>query len=143
MLDYISQSLIELLIILDILIKNSMKKIILTITILVSFMYIVYSQSKLVLVSLVTRHGDRAPFANIENANYKWGAGLSELTPIGINQEFNLGKKLRKRYVAYFKLLSKDYENQSISVLSAIQIELLRVLKVYSWGFILLKLDLS
>ncbi|MGQ4001853.1 histidine phosphatase family protein [Francisellaceae bacterium CB299] len=96
-----------------------MKKIILTFALLASLIPVAYSQGKLVFVSLVTRHGDRAPFANIENANYKWGTGLSELTPLGMNQEFNLGKDLRDRYVEHFKLLSKDYENQSISVLSS------------------------
>ena len=91
-----------------------MKKIILIFTLLASLIPVAYSQNKLLSVSLVARHGDRAPFANIENANYKWGTSLSELTPIGMNQEFNLGKELRKRYVEHFKLLSKDYENQSI-----------------------------
>lgn len=78
-----------------------------------------YSQGKLVFVSLITRHGDRAPFANIVNADYKWGTSLSELTPIGMNQEYSLGKKLRKRYVMQFKLLPGHYQNQSISVLSS------------------------
>ncbi|ASG67068.1 hypothetical protein fh0823_21350 [Francisella halioticida] len=68
---------------------------------------------------MITRHGDRAPFANIKNANYKWGISLSELTPIGMNQEYNLGKQLRKRYIEQLRLLPKDYQSQSIYVLSS------------------------
>nr|MCX3323165.1 histidine phosphatase family protein [Bacillus paranthracis] len=68
---------------------------------------------------MITRHGDRAPFANIENANYSWGTELSELTPIGMNQEYNLGLQLRKRYIDKFGLLPEHYVDQSIYVLSS------------------------
>lgn len=78
-----------------------------------------YSQGKLIFVSMITRHGDRAPFANIQNANYDWGTSLSELTPIGMNEEYDLGQELRKRYVEDLKLLPENYENQSIYVLSS------------------------
>ncbi|WP_052399197.1 histidine phosphatase family protein [Candidatus Francisella endociliophora] len=96
-----------------------MKKIITALTLLVFLIPVAYSQGKLVFVSMITRHGDRAPFANIEKANYDWGTSLSELTPIGMNQEYNLGKQLRQRYVKQFKLLPEHYQNQSISVLSS------------------------
>lgn len=96
-----------------------MKKIVTAITLFVLLIPVAYSQGKLVFVSLITRHGDRAPFANIKNANYDWGTSLSELTPIGMNQEYNLGRQLRKRYVEQFKLLPKNYQNQSIYVLSS------------------------
>jgi acid phosphatase len=96
-----------------------MKKFVTAITLFVLLIPVAYSQGKLVFVSLVTRHGDRAPFANIKNANYDWGTSLSELTAIGMNQEYNLGRQLRKRYVEQFKLLPKNYQNQSIYVLSS------------------------
>ncbi|QLE79045.1 histidine-type phosphatase [Francisella sp. Scap27] len=96
-----------------------MKKTLLIITLLLSLIPVAYSEGKLVFVSLITRHGDRAPFANIVNADYKWGTSLSELTPIGMNQEYNLGKRLRERYINQFKLLSNNYENQSIFTLSS------------------------
>ena len=48
---------------------------------------------------MIIHHSDRAPFANIQNANYNCGTELSELTPIGMNQEYNLGVQLRKRYI--------------------------------------------
>ncbi len=66
-----------------------------------------------------TRHGDRAPFAKIDNAKYKWDVPLSELTPVGMNQEYNLGRKLRQRYVEDMKLLKSEYVDQSIFVLSS------------------------
>ena len=96
-----------------------MKKIILTLVLIALSIPLAYSQGKLVFMSMITRHGDRAPFANIEKANYDWGTSLSELTPIGMNQEYNLGKQLRERYIEQFKLLPKHYQNQSISVLSS------------------------
>lgn len=49
-----------------------MKKTLLIITLLLSLIPVAYSEGKLVFVSLITRHGDRAPFANIVNAGYKW-----------------------------------------------------------------------
>ena len=78
-----------------------------------------YAGGKLIFVSMITRHGDRAPFANIDNANYKWRTPLSELTPIGMNQEYNLGKLLRARYVDKMQLLSKHYKDLSIAVTSS------------------------
>nr|WP_234384239.1 histidine-type phosphatase [Francisella noatunensis] len=80
-----------------------MKKIIATFTLLFLLIPLGYSEGKLVFVSMITSHGDRAPFANIKNAEYDWGTGLSELTPIGMNQEFNLGSQLRQRYIKNFK----------------------------------------
>ena len=76
-----------------------MKKIFATFTLLLALIPFNYSYGRFVFVSMITRHGDRAPFTNIQNANYKWGTELSELTPIGMNQEYNLGVQLRKRYI--------------------------------------------
>ncbi|AFJ42590.1 histidine-type phosphatase [Francisella noatunensis subsp. orientalis] len=101
------------------LLDKVMKKIIATFTLLFLLIPLGYSEGKLVFVSMITRHGDRAPFANIKNAEYDWGIGLSELTPIGMNQEFNLGGQLRKRYIKNFKLLPCKYQNQSIFVLAS------------------------
>jgi acid phosphatase len=96
-----------------------MKKILISISLIILLTPLSYANGKLVFVSMITRHGDRAPFANIDNANYKWGTPLSELTPIGMNQEYNLGKHLRERYVDQFKLLPKQYQDLSISVTSS------------------------
>ncbi|AKU74267.1 histidine phosphatase super family protein [Francisella tularensis subsp. tularensis] len=95
-----------------------MKKIFVSFTLLFFLIPVGYS-SKLIFVSMITRHGDRALFANIENANYSWGTELSELTPIGMNQEYNLGLQLRKRYIDKFGLLPEHYVDQSIYVLSS------------------------
>ena len=96
-----------------------MKKILISLSLIILLTPISYAGGKLVFVSMITRHGDRAPFANIDNANYKWGTPLSELTPIGMNQEYNLGKQLRTRYVEQFKLLPKHYQDLSINVTSS------------------------
>ena len=75
--------------------------------------------NELILSILVTRHGDRAPFAKIDNCDYQWGTALSELTPIGMNQEFKLGQELRERYINQLKLLKPDYEALSIYTVSS------------------------
>jgi len=68
----------------------------------------------LVLSVLITRHGDRAPFARIKNADYQWGTVPADLTPIGMNQEYTLGTRLRKRYVEEMRLLQREYVPNSI-----------------------------
>ncbi|APC90753.1 MULTISPECIES: histidine phosphatase family protein [Francisella] len=96
-----------------------MKKICAAFTLLLVLIPFGYSQGKLMFVSMITRHGDRAPLANIKNSDYDWGAELSELTPIGMNQEYNLGSQLRKRYIEQFELLPENYLDNSIYVLSS------------------------
>lgn len=79
----------------------------------------VFAGDQLVFATLITRHGDRTPFTNIKNANYKWKTGLEQLTPIGMNEEYMLGKKLRKRYVDNLKLLKPNYVDDSIYTVSS------------------------
>ena len=74
-----------------------MKKVLISLGMLIFLSSMAFAEGKLAFVTMVTRHGDRAPFANIDNAKYKWGTPLSELTPVGMNQEYNLGKSLNKR----------------------------------------------
>ncbi|MFZ2957561.1 MAG: histidine phosphatase family protein [Candidatus Ozemobacteraceae bacterium] len=70
-------------------------------------------------VSLI-RHGDRSPYARMESRviNYEWPEGIGELTPEGMRQEYQLGKKLRARYVDAYKLLPWRYRANSMYVLS-------------------------
>ncbi len=96
-----------------------MKKVLISLGMLIFLSSMAFAEGKLAFVTMVTRHGDRAPFANIDNAKYKWGTPLSELTPVGMNQEYNLGKSLNKRYIEDMKLLKKDYVGQSIFTLSS------------------------
>jgi len=95
-----------------------MKKLLILI-IFVSISATCFAEDQLVFVSMITRHGDRTPFSNIENAEYKWKTGLGELTPEGMNQEYNSGVKLRKRYIDELKLLQPQYVDESIYTVSS------------------------
>ena len=97
-----------------------MKKIIF-ISLIVSFILPIslLSADELVFVALITRHGDRAPFAKTEYMNYNWGSSVSELTPIGMNQEYNLGSELREKYIDKTKLLDSSYTANSILTYSS------------------------
>jgi lysosomal acid phosphatase len=96
-----------------------MKKLLITLSLLMALSFTVSAGDKLVFVTLVTRHGDRTPFTNIENSKYQWNTGYSQLTPIGMNEEFNVGQKLRKRYIDKFKLLAPHYVDDSIYAVSS------------------------
>lgn len=118
-----------------------MKKIFVSFTLLFFLIPVGYS-SKLIFVSMITRHGDRAPFANIENANYSWGTELSELTPIGMNQEYNLGLQLRKRYIDKFWSFYQSIMLIKVSMCYQVtQIVQWLVLKVCLWVYIQLVQD--
>uniref|UniRef100_A0AC35UBY3 Histidine acid phosphatase family protein n=1 Tax=Rhabditophanes sp. KR3021 TaxID=114890 RepID=A0AC35UBY3_9BILA len=71
------------------------------------------SQKELVSVQVLWRHGDRTPTNPAEdydpNKNYKWTVPLGELTPTGMRQHYELGKRLMKRYTKEYKLISKVY----------------------------------
>ena len=55
-------------------------------------------------VSLI-RHGDRTPTRYISSDPLQWRQGLGQLTPLGMRQEYELGKQLRQRLVNHFHLL--------------------------------------
>ena len=96
-----------------------MRKVLFAFGVLMIFSSMVIAEEKLVFVTLITRHGDRTPFTNIENAKYKWNTGYSQLTPIGMNEEYEVGQKLRKRYIDEFKLLKPSYIDDSIYTVSS------------------------
>ncbi len=73
---------------------------------------------KLIFVVTVIRHGDRTPFAQLKNDPHTWKSGNSELTPLGMHQQFELGTYLRERYVDQFSLLPATYENGSVYALA-------------------------
>ncbi|GMR37629.1 hypothetical protein PMAYCL1PPCAC_07824, partial [Pristionchus mayeri] len=76
----------------------------------------------LVYISNIWRHGDRAPTSAMvgEKAPEEYwtfgGGGWGELSPIGMRQHFNLGKKLYDRYAANNKFLSETYKAKEIYV---------------------------
>lgn len=76
-----------------------------------------YAANPVFVVSLI-RHGDRTPTAEIPNYPYAWPQGLGQLTPIGMQQEYLLGKRLRDRLINQLKLLPANYARVSLYVLS-------------------------
>lgn len=73
---------------------------------------------KLVLVQLLYRHGDRTPinaFPTDPNKDYFNNIGPGQLTAIGKEQHFVLGKYLRTRYADY---LSARYHVDNVTVRS-------------------------
>uniref|UniRef100_A0A914Z5F7 Lysosomal acid phosphatase n=1 Tax=Panagrolaimus superbus TaxID=310955 RepID=A0A914Z5F7_9BILA len=72
------------------------------------------------LVHVIWRHGDRTPSILLPtdptNGINSWPLGLGELTKKGIQQEFKLGKFLRKRYDGF---LSQDYSPFEVYVRSS------------------------
>lgn len=78
------------------------------------------NEDKLLFAVSLIRHGDRAPFARLDGITVDdyWPNGIGELTPEGMHQEYQLGKKLRKRYIETYQLLSSEYKQNSIYALS-------------------------
>uniref|UniRef100_A0A914DG09 Lysosomal acid phosphatase n=1 Tax=Acrobeloides nanus TaxID=290746 RepID=A0A914DG09_9BILA len=68
----------------------------------------------------IWRHGDRTPSVliptDVNNTEETWELGLGELTKLGLQQEFRLGRFLRERYDGF---LSKKYSPFEIYVRSS------------------------
>lgn len=77
-----------------------------------------FAAEKLVLAIDLIRHGDRTPVSKLKKTNYVWKEGLGQLTPIGMQQEYELGQLLRKRYVDQTHLLPEKYETGTMYVRS-------------------------
>lgn len=77
-----------------------------------------FASETLVFVFDVIRHGDRTPLHVIPKVPYEWPQGLGELTPEGMQQEFQRGVEFRKEYVDHAHLLSAHYNNKEISIFS-------------------------
>ncbi len=69
-----------------------------------------FAADKLVFAIDLIRHGDRTPIITIPTALNKWQEGPGQLTTIGMQQEYNLGVKLRQRYVDKEQLLPAQYQ---------------------------------
>lgn len=72
----------------------------------------------LLMSVVVIRHGDRTPIKAIINDPYPWQPGLGKLTGEGIQQEYSLGKSLRKKYIIKDHLLPSKYDLSKIYVRS-------------------------
>eukprot|EP00300_Choanocystis_sp_HF-7_P037327 c5341_g1_i1.p1 GENE.c5341_g1_i1~~c5341_g1_i1.p1 ORF type:complete len:581 (+),score=54.48 c5341_g1_i1:40-1782(+) len=77
-----------------------------------------YSPSDVELLGVieVSRHGDRGPLYTLPNDPVTWPEGPAQLTGIGMRQHFELGARLRARFVDAFGLLPPVY-NYTLSAL--------------------------
>ncbi|XP_049565836.1 prostatic acid phosphatase isoform X6 [Orcinus orca] len=69
-------------------------------------------------VTLVFRHGDRSPIETFPNDPIKessWPQGFGQLTQLGMEQHYELGQYIRKRYE---KFLNKSYKHEQVFVRS-------------------------
>lgn len=87
---------------------------------LLSFVSIIKSKD-LLLIQAVWRHGDRAPSGGYPNDPYpesSWPVPWGELTPLGMDQHFRQGLKIKERYVNQFRLLNSTYKKTEVSARS-------------------------
>ncbi|XP_077347644.1 prostatic acid phosphatase-like isoform X5 [Lithobates pipiens] len=76
------------------------------------------AEKKLKLVIVVFRHGDRSSGETYPNDKYKedsWPDGYGQLTQLGMEQHFELGQYLRKRYTGF---LNETYNRHEVFVRS-------------------------
>ena len=79
-----------------------------------------YPEKQVVFAIDIIRHGDRTPYCSEIPINpYNWPEGLGELTAIGIQQEFSLGRNLRSIYIKQYGLLPEKYDSSSLYVRSS------------------------
>ncbi|CAD5232813.1 unnamed protein product [Bursaphelenchus xylophilus] len=78
-----------------------------------------HGEDELIFVSAIWRHGERSihrdfPF-NLYNATF-WPNGINQLTERGIQQQRELGKFLRSRYMEDIHFFPKSYSNTSFQI---------------------------
>jgi acid phosphatase len=76
------------------------------------------AQDQLIFAIDVVRHGDRTPIQDIHIPPYPWPQSPGQLTPTGMQQAYDLGKKFRALYVNHYHLLPPTYTDNSIYVYS-------------------------
>ncbi len=83
------------------------------------FPFNVFAADKLIFAVDIVRHGDRTPIRDLPNFPYLWTSGMGELTPVGMQQEYNLGVMLRDKYMKQYKLLPFEYDSAVMYVRSS------------------------
>jgi hypothetical protein len=76
------------------------------------------ADAKLIFAADLIRHGDRTPIIEIPKSPYHWPQGLGELTAEGMQQEYQLGGAMRKKYVQQYHLLPMHYQVATLYVRS-------------------------
>ncbi len=74
------------------------------------------SEGQMVFAIDVIRHGDRGPIVDLASAPHKWPQGLGQLTPEGMHQEYELGKKFHDRYIVKNHLLPEKFDVDTMYV---------------------------
>ncbi|XP_055301172.1 prostatic acid phosphatase-like [Sitodiplosis mosellana] len=75
------------------------------------------NEPKLIFAHVIFRHGDRNPLSTYaSDPKSNWPGGLGALTNLGIEQEYELGKYLRRRYASL--LGDGHYSNDNVYVQS-------------------------
>lgn len=77
------------------------------------------AEEQMVFAVDVIRHGDRAPIDGIPKAPWTENLPLGHLSPVGMQQEFQLGEKFRDRYVKQSHLLPEHYLSETMYVRSS------------------------
>lgn len=96
-----------------------MKKFLLLFSLLIIlFPTIVIAQDKLIFAVDIIRHGDRTPTKDFPKDPYAWPQGLGQLTPLGMQEEYQLGLSFRKLYVDQYHLLPVHFEINTMLVFS-------------------------
>lgn len=88
------------------------------VTIILCMPAISFSAEKLIFALDLIRHGDRTPIDAISTVPYQWRIGLGQLTAEGMRQEFEMGRRFRKRYVEQTHLLPPNYQRTTMYVYS-------------------------
>lgn len=98
--------------------KKQTKIITFSICMLFCVNVIAQTKEKLIFALDLIRHGDRTSIGTIPAAPHQWPEGNGQLTEVGMNQEFQLGAKLRTRYIEQEHLLPSHYQGQAIYIRS-------------------------
>lgn len=78
-----------------------------------------FADAKLIFAIDLIRHGDRTPLISSPGMEKLYPQGLGQLTPKGMQQEYEVGKFLRQRYVNEYALLPKEYDINTMTVRSS------------------------